>query len=502
MSDKINISTQGEYINKRINVTDTFRLQENMSSINSVVFTNVKPVMTENSIYNSVLTVSGKCNVDMIYLAESSNYDRISFSVPFEITENCRWERGVFFGKCEVYSVDITPIKGRRCDVSIYVDISGYIFGEDEIFAGNNIQTPYRIYRDEVTESITKTFSLYKKDSFEYVHPSGFADGIKIIYSDAEIYDVQTNHSPAGILINGVLRKNIIYSCLNDDDTYSYHFIDESVSFNQFCEVGYSMNFTDYIVKTEVSDAETYIRNGEDEADICMNVTVSAEILLLNNDTITFTKDIFSPEMDVKCAVDDNICCKIDKTAQKEIKLRGISSLSGSNMFERVLCGKEDIKITLTPEDDCINVAVKCISECVVIMGERAEMNVVETAISDNFRIECTPDKDSRYICSYTINDSVYKAAGGSVETIISLTVDIYELSSVTVPEITEYTAEEYIKENDDFVTIRIHYDTEDVSPFEIARENRKSVDEIKNLIKKNAESAENTPLIIWENAE
>ncbi|MBE6038490.1 MAG: DUF3794 domain-containing protein [Anaerofustis stercorihominis] len=494
MSDKTLINRDAVYISKKININNTVRLTENMSSINEIIFHKVTPTITECNVFTSNTYIRGNCSVDIIYIGESMNADRINFQMPFETNEPTDCDKGTFWGDCVVDSVEITPIKGRRCDISINILITGYLLAADEINTDFNTDEHIKIYKDEKKKKVSTVEKINKTDSMEYIHASGFSDEVRIVYSNAEVYDIQTNHSAAGILINGTLRKNIIYSRRNNDDSFSYYVIDENVSFNQFCEVSYSVKFNDYSVSCKASSAEVYQQNNDDECKIILNVTISSDICLINTFELSDINDIFSPEYDLKCEFNIKKSIAISRVATKDVILN-FNDNTGLREGSKILTGNENADIILVTTADHISAKLNAYSDCVVLI-DNSTLKTVKTQVSKNIEIPFSTIDDAQYFAKCKLIDTTRQLNGGYVNINCKICIEIYEICCVSVSEITSYTLDARNDEVTDYITVRIHYPDAAENIFKIAKENKRSLEDITSL-RNNA--SDNSPVIVWE---
>ncbi len=499
MSDKKRISGGAVAINKRINLADTIRLAENMASVNTVLFTDISCSVTKNEVTSGSLYLSGNCKGELIYLSESENADRMSFSLPFDISEVCEADWGVFWGDCSVSSYEITPIKGRRCDVSIYLDITGYVFPQNSLGGFSESGVQYRVYKNSSLKDVSQLSSVTAKETYEFSHPSGFEDGVKIVYANAEVFDIRTNHSPAGILINGFIRQNIIYSVLNDEDVYVYYAISENTAFNRFCEVGYDTKYDDYSVMADISSADTYIRQTENESIICMDVTLNCGIILLSDEKAENISDIYSPDMNLTFQNKEVNCCKIRKILQKELKLSDRININYELLSAKVVSGKESVEILTFHEDNSIRVDISVEIMNILLRADAGKIDIHKCRLHESFTAESDHGKENRYIAKYNINEIFSAVSDGRMDVTCNMTVDVYEICDVKIYEPEEILYEEYPPQVNDFVSVRIYYDVTDDSVFSIARQSRKSPEEI--ALKKK-ESGENSPMILWDSAE
>lgn len=494
MSDKKMVSDRGTYYEKKVNISDTVRLTENMTSISSILFTDVTAIITKKTLENSILTVAGSCNAELIYLSDFGNADRISFSIPFDITESAECEKGLFLGECDVTSCEITPIKGRRCDINIGLVVSGHIFPQSVVLSVEQ-NYPYRVFKDSSERQISSVSSVPFTQSYEYSHPSGIGEGIKIVYSGADVFDITTNSSPAGILVNGFIRQNIIYSTTNDDETCNYYVITENTAFSRFVDTGYDVRYDDYAVNCIPSHIDTYIKRTDAEECICMDVSICGEITLFCTQKSEYISDIFSPEMDLNCNIIDRVCCKISKIAQKEVKFRGETNLYGEYMSCKMIPASETINGLITNDGNVVNISVSLSAGCILLSAGASDVSNISFLMNEKFSVEKQSTVEGRYFAVYNINEVIPSTGGAKAYMTCTVTVDVYEICDVIVNEVSEMSFSEYPASQSDMATVRIFYEEDDTGIFSVAKMTKKSPEEI---IRKKSESGDNSPIIVW----
>ena len=501
MSDKLRISTAGVYINKKISISDTVRIVENMASISTVIFSKITPSVSENSVRNKTFFYSGNCIGEVMYVSENGGCDRISFSIPFEMTEPCEKDSGVFWGKCEVSDVEIIPIKGRRCDVSITVTVSGQMLFDEEISTLPDYGYNIPIFKDEQYKELSGISVVRSAAAYEYSHSSGFSEGVKIIYASADVCDVKANHSPAGVLVNGFIKKCILYSHLNDDDTYSYHVIDENVAFSNFCEVPYSVKFNDYSAECKVSMADAYTQPDSDDTEIHMDVKLDIGTRLINNIRVGSIRDIFSPEMNISCEYVSKKCIKIEKVLQKEIIFKDISDIKYGSIASMAVAAMENVKITEVRDNKGRDMEINLNAGCILLFGDDNEPSVFSCDMKERLGAGSVMKEGGEYFCEYTIIDTVRNVTSSAMETVCKVLVELYEMNEVSIIEVSDISVSEYETENNDYIKVNIYYQTEGMSVFEIAKKSRKSPEEISMLTLGHEDASDFTPIIIWEQA-
>ena len=86
------VSGAKKAVKGEINVSDTLRLGDNMSSIKDILFTNETVSVKSSQVYLGTFTVRGEVNVHILYMGENEEPAYLKSAIPFEYIGECASE--------------------------------------------------------------------------------------------------------------------------------------------------------------------------------------------------------------------------------------------------------------------------------------------------------------------------------------------------------------------------------------------------------------------------
>lgn len=499
VKNTVTLSGAGGEINGEITVSETIRLGDNMSSVKKIVFSDESVLLKSCETYVGGAAIKGEVHSTIVYLGENEAVDSLSVSLPFEyLTETSAASSGAVLVKCNVSRVEVLPMKQRRIDLNVTVQIGGFCSAElayDNLSGIEGVEG-MNYLRDEHTATLMRSMLSGREvaNSFSI----GSVQPGKIIYCGSSLSDIATNSSASGILLNASVNQYVIYTTENDEGLDSYHTYSDSFAINQFIETPFGESYdhfelTPYLAMNEAE----FLYNEAGEIDIEVRGDISTAVTLFKNVKYPVVCDMFSTSgvLDIKYDEAEYLC--LEEVIRDTVTLNESAKINPSGI-NKLAAGKQRVNVGFKWNGGSIDLFGELNSDALILKSNEADIETAEIKAEFSWNKRLDPNGSEIYVYA-DVDKADYEIRGDEVILRADISIKVFVASSVTEYETQSASISAFDADEDNYVTIKVRYIAEGENIWTIAKENRTSIAQIlsANNIDKEDLIKPNQPIII-----
>lgn len=278
-----------------------------------------------------------------------------------------------------------------------------------------------------------------------------------------------------------------------EDGGYVYNVCSDSFAVNEFINTKIEEVYQNFELTSQINVLETYFIKDDNSYSIGVRLKALYRLDMIQNITTELIDDIYSVEkkMDLKRNTQALISLKSEEG--EVIHIKDSPKINFPKQINRAVCPSYKVKITERGETE---IKGEVIINTVILNSADGKYSVQNCVIPFGKPLKATSGEhfERVFIRNFfidTVSDRLMIEADIYIE---NLGIETNEIS-----QISEVTLSEYENESENFTKIKIHYYSKNESLWDIAKNNRTSVEEImkNNEIKDENQIPQRYPLII-----
>lgn len=480
-------------INETVNINDSLRLTDNMPSIKKLLYTDNNAVITETITENANITIKGEAYIKIYYEAENSKPEAVSGIFPFNYIIECPNDSAVSVLKSEITYCETDSSKQRRFDINMKINISGYSLETQNISCEATLPDKISYIKKTSPYTLTNLTNTYSEKIYEYTLPCDNIIPYKIVSASCFINDENIASSRGGVMYSATVKIETLCISEGEDGEYVYNACSDNFAVNEFINTKIEEVYQNFALTSQINVLETYIIKDDNSYGIGVRIKALYRLDMIQNVTKELIDDIYSVEKKVDLKRNNQALISLKSEDGEVIHIKDSPKINFPKQINRAVCPSYKVKITERNKTEIkgeviINTIILnspdgkySAQNCVIPFGKtlkKASGEHFERISIRNFTID-------------TVSDRLMIEADICIE---NLGIEINEIS-----QISEVNLSEYENESDNFTKIKIHYYNKNESLWNIAKNNRTSVEEImkNNEIKDEKQIPQRYPLII-----
>ncbi|MCL1914141.1 MAG: LysM peptidoglycan-binding domain-containing protein [Eubacteriaceae bacterium] len=498
IKNTITASGAKEEIDGEVIVNETVRLQDNMPSVQKVLFTSESVLVKGTESYMGGVAVNGEVHATVVYQGENGMLDSVNAVLPFEFLSDAPLKfGGSVYAVCEVAHLEVQPMKQRRIDLSANVKIKG--FCADEI-ALNTLTEIAGIEGMNYKRDIQKLTFMRNKLSERELNqsiPIGSERPGKVFYSGAFLRDVSTNSSASGVLVNALVELYALYTTFDEEDNVRYHSYNDTFVVNQFTEVEFGAAFDSFsVIPTVAMAAAQFVYNDASEVELSISGTLSTQIILYNEIEFYAISDMYSTKGELKVISESKGITYVagvyegNTTVTETLKLKsgGLNKISGCS---------QNIECEIEIEEDTARIQGTIDASFLVLRNAEGDSEVL--AVNKPFTIEQKIEGDPQLFAYARLEAAEIDIVDDEANIQFKISAIMVASENRQYADIFDATLTHFEDVDDNYVSIKVRYVKEGESLWNLAKENRTSIANllIANNIEAESSLKANQPIII-----
>lgn len=462
-------------INETVNINDSLRLNDNMPSIKKLLYADTKAVITEIDTQNGTINIKGDAYIQIYYEGENNKPEAVSGNSPFNYLIECAADSNVALLNINNTHYEIDTSKQRRFDVSLKLNISGYALQQSELPDTTTLPQGISYIQKNIQENSSKVKSIFCEKTYEYEIDCEECVPYKIVAANCCISEDNISASKGGIMYSGSLNAQVMCISENDDGGYSYNCFTDNFAVNEFINTGVNDVYQDFSLSRNINIEEASISFGENNCSIMLKIKAIYRLDLIENICTDITEDIYSIDKKLELTKEEKILTQIS-TNKEIIHIKDSPKINFPSQINKALCPAWNIKITHQNEEEMkgeLNITI------LILHSPDGKYSVQKTVIP--FVKKCKAGIKNSFENTYLKNLSV-DTVSDRLMIEADIIIDEMHLNENKAWKISEVNIKEYDECDDNFTKIKIHYFGKNESLWDIAKQNRTTVEKIMNI--------------------
>lgn len=493
------VSGAKKTIKGEISVADTLRLGDNMSSVKDILFSNETVSVKSSQVYLGTFTVRGEVDVHILYMGENEEPAYLKSVIPFEyIGESASETSTTLYVKSDIRSCEISPMKQRRVDVNIVLGIEGICVDEITVDSLRDISgiDNVMMQKEQLSASLLKSVS--STQSYNFSFDAGAVNPGKILYGSGTLTNVATTSSHAGILVNGMMKTDVIYSVEDEEGVAGYRSFSETFAVNHIIETDSSFEYDRYDVDAYLSCDDIQFLYSDSGLMVGVEASIYCTALLYKDIQWASVVDLYSPNVMLTPVSTQKNCIKASQIASETVSAADTVRLTASSVF-KIAATKEKLNLAYAMEEGSYIVNGDLICDVAVLKDEKGAFDTYQLKIPVEWGITNCSFSEDDILVSTKIEECTYELHSDGIYIKANINMSATILEDITVSEITDVTTAEYAVEEENYISIKVHYYQPGEKLWNVAKQNRTTPKQIlaMNAIDKEEDIKAYQPLII-----
>lgn len=494
------VSGAKKAVKGEINVSDTLRLSDNMSSIKDILFTDESVLVKSSQAYMGTFTVRGEVNVHILYMGENEEPAYMNSVIPFEYIGECASENdSALYITSKIKSCEIMPMKQRRIDVNVSVVIEGVSVDQIQVDTLKDIEgiNNVMMQKKEMSASLIRT--LTSSQNFNFSFDAGAVSPGKIIYGSGNLTNVSSTSSHAGILVNGMMKVGVIYSVEDEEGNLSYRSFTDLFPVNHFIETDSSLEYDNYQISAVASCGDFQFIYSDNGLSVEIESALSCNILMFKQVKWESVSDMYSPNVMLKMIPVEKKCILAEDITSETVSFSDSIRIPASPNIFKIAASKERLQLKYEMEQDTFKAYGDIICSIAVLKNDKGAIDTYEIKIPVEWGIANCNFTEEDILVSAEVEECTYDVRNDSVSVNASIRMSGVVLNEITVDDISDVIISDYDQEEDNYISIKVHYFQPGEKLWDLAKTNRTTIKHIlsTNAIDKEEDVKAYQPLII-----